>query len=148
MKKIIITTLFLIVNLCVFSQITADSIYYELKRQNVKYPELFTVLAISESGLGTYDEDSFLVENNNFWSLGFEKNCGCKNVEGFCSYNNLISSIKDLKNRFQPTLKKVHTEKELIKYLCMYYVGATSESTKGSLWIKKINTIYNDSIFE
>lgn len=147
MKKIILIPL-LFISLFCKSQITSDSIYKELVRQKVKFPELFAVLAISESGLGTYDEDVFLISINNFWSLGYEKKCGCKNREGFCSYDDLDKAIKDLKKRFEPTLKKTHSEKEMVKYLCMYYVGATPESTKGQLWIRKLNTIYNDSFFE
>ena len=90
----------------------------------------------------------FLIAINNFWLLGYEKGCHCKNKDGFASYANLTAAIKDLKKRFQPVLKKTHTEKELVKYLCMYYVGATPESTKGTLWMRKLKTIYNDIFFE
>lgn len=147
MKKYILLPL-LFLSLFAKSQVTFDSIYHELKRQKVKYPELFTVLAVSESGLGTYDEDGFLIAINNFWSLGYEKKCNCKNKEGFCSYENLTAAIKDLKKRFEPTFKKAFSEKEMVKYLCMYYVGATPQSTRGELWMRKIRTIYNDSFFE
>lgn len=145
-KLILLPLLFLCFNLK--AQVTFDSIYHELKRQEVKYPELFTVLAITESGLGTYDEDSFLITINNFWSLGYEKKCNCINKEGFCSYKDLTTAVKDLKKRFAPTLKKVHSEKQMVKYLCMYYVGASPQSLKGELWMRKLRTIYNDSFFE
>lgn len=153
MKKLILLPLLL---LCfnLKAQVTFDSIYHELKRQEIKYPELFTILAISESGLGTYDENIFLITINNFWSLGYEKKCNCINKEGFCSYKDLTTAIKDLKKRFTPMMiyisrfKKTHQENEVIKYLCMYYIGVTPESTKGQLWVKKLRTIYNDSFFE
>ena len=148
MKKIIITTLSLIVNLHLYSQIGVDSIYRELKRQNVKYPELFAVLAISESGLGTYDEDTFLVKNNNFWCLGFEKGCGCYNKDGFANYNNLKSSIYDLKKRFKSTLNKMKNDNDFVGFFCLYYVGTSTTSTKGKLWVNRLLAIYNDTFFE
>jgi hypothetical protein len=147
MKKLILIPL-LFICLYLKAQVTFDSIYHELKRQEIKYPELFTALAITESGLGTYDEDIFLISINNFWLLEYEKKCNCINKEGFCSYKDLTTAIKDLKKRFAPTLKKVHSEEQMIKYLCMYYVGVSPQSFKGELWVRKLITIYNDSFFE
>lgn len=149
MKKIYIITLILfLTKLSAISQVTSDSLFRELKRQKVKYPELFTVLAISESGIGTYDEDTFLIKINNYWSFGYDKYCGCKNKEGFASYDDVSKSVIDLKERFALTLRRVKNENELVKYFCYYYVGVTPNSTRGSLWVKRLLTIYNDSFFE
>ena len=47
-----------------------------------------------------------------------------------------------------PGYNKIKNENDFVGFFCLYYVGTSTTSTKGKLWVNRLLAIYNDTFFE